>query len=282
MQRLTAGPDIKQRIDRVRIFMSKLSSRESTSKGWLRPDHHEAACVVTSDSPLFISHAETSNELLLRLTDLAAQAVPERGASVPAISVQARVPTTLPIGLPLHDLWCSNAECLVLRVVGDDLNLRFHSRNAEAADLDAGPNGAVVGHPLAEVGDHEVHGGVVEDEVVRAHTEDLRPALATRRLERKLNVLERLLDLLLNVVRDRIRGLRVPATCGVSTTLRRWRGTMRCREEGQCSRLTLRDASVPWLNGRESEDGREGGRTKESHSPCPEHSMLSPTRTAWE
>lgn len=84
--------------------------------------------------------------------------------------------------------------------MSDNLNLRLHARDTEAADLDASPNGTVVRHPLAEVGDHEAHGGVVEGEVVRTHAEDLRPALAACRLERELDVPERLFDLRFDVV----------------------------------------------------------------------------------
>lgn len=76
-----------------------------------------------------------------------------------------------------------------------DLDLDAHVVHAEARHPNGRPDGLVVGHPLLEVARHGREALVVEGQVVRVDTVDLRPALATGRLERVVDDLERLVDL---------------------------------------------------------------------------------------
>ena len=83
----------------------------------------------------------------------------------------------------------------LLRIMSNDLDLNAHIVLAEAGDTDAGPEGLVVGHVLAEVADHGGQRLVVDRHVVRVHPEHLRPPLPARRPQRQLHVRERLVDL---------------------------------------------------------------------------------------
>lgn len=124
-----------------------------------------------------------------------------------------------------------------------DLDLDAHVVHAEARHPDGRPDGLVVGHPLLEVARHGREALVVEGQVVRVDAVDLRPALAAGRLERVVDDLERLVDLRVDLLGELdLVLLRVPAACTISV---------------------------------DEDMMRDGGC-----SPCPEHSILSPMRTA--
>ena len=113
------------------------------------------------------------------------------------------LPLALPPFIPTPDSSLLSGRSLLgpFRVVGGDLDLDEHMLVAQPGDADRGPEGLVVGHPLAEVAHHGAHGLLAERDVVRGDAEHLAPALAARRAQRQVHVCERLVDLLADVAR---------------------------------------------------------------------------------
>ena len=106
-----------------------------------------------------------------------------------------------------------------LLVVGLDVDLKVHLVGAEFPDAQLGPDGLVVGHPLAQVVDNALvlagNVGAVGDDAV-----DLAPSLAAGMLEVVVAVLEGLVDLVEQSGVDQgfeieLGGLSVPATCWI-------------------------------------------------------------------
>lgn len=102
----------------------------------------------------------------------------------------------------------------------------------------------MVWHILPKVPNHCTQSFVVNGNVIRVDTVDLRPPLSTRILQGELDVLERLVNLRIDfLVND--AGIWVPAAFDKSISIILFTG----KELGEI--------------------------------PCPEHSIRSPTRTAW-
>lgn len=91
----------------------------------------------------------------------------------------------------------------------------MHIRINQVGHPNRGPNGLVVGHPLADVLRHERYHLFRHVGVVGVDAEDLRAPLATRVAEVLVDTSKGLGDFLLEVAGERPPVLEIPATCVV-------------------------------------------------------------------
>lgn len=125
------------------------------------------------------------------------------------------------------------------------LNLHPHIILPQPRHPHTRPDGLMVRHIALEVTHHRVQRLVVDRHMVRVHPEHLTPALSACVLQVQLDVCEGLVDLRVDFPVDD-PGVGVPASWG--------------------------DLVLSFKVGR---------IVREVGSPCPAHSMRSPTRTAW-
>ena len=93
------------------------------------------------------------------------------------------------------------------------LNLNPHIILPQPRHAHTRPQGLVVRHILFEVPYHGIQRFVVDGDMVRVNAEDLLPPFATSVLQIQLDVLERLVDLLVDLFIE-FASVWVPAACG--------------------------------------------------------------------
>lgn len=127
-----------------------------------------------------------------------------------------------------------------------NLNLNPHIVLSQPRNPNASPQWLMPRHPLLESPNHSLQCLIINWYMVRVHAVHLLPAFSASGFQCQINIFEGLVDLSVYFAGEDARG-GVPAAWSFSSV------SYGCFSDGDSERVI----------------------------PCPEHSILSPTRTAW-